>query len=151
MRRVIWLLPILWMFGTSMRREIDSFNLPPAFWPEQWNLANYKKVFSMIPILKYVWNSLMIAGSATILMLLVTSLAAYAFARLEFAFKKILFPLLLSGMMIPFSSTMVPLFFTIRDLHLMDTQVAIILLGVYYPIGLLLLRQFMLTILNIPA
>ena len=45
---LIWVLPFLWMLGTSMRREIDSFNLPPAFWPEQWNIENYQKVFDMI-------------------------------------------------------------------------------------------------------
>ena len=46
---LICVLPFLWMLGTSMRREIDSFNLPPAFWPEQWNIENYQKVFDMIP------------------------------------------------------------------------------------------------------
>ena len=143
---LIWVLPFLWMLGTSMRREIDSFNLPPAFWPEQWNIENYQKVFDMIPFLKFTWNSFFISASATLAMLVVTSMAAYAFARINFAFKKIAFPILLSGMMIPVSSTLVPLFFTIRDLNLMDTQAAVILLGIYYPIGLLLLRQFMMTI-----
>ena len=120
------------MLGTSMRREIDSFNLPPAFWPEQWNIENYQKVFDMIPFLKFTWNSFFISASATLAMLVVTSMAAYAFARINFAFKKIAFPILLSGMMIPVSSTLVPLFFTIRDLNLMDTQAAVILLGIYY-------------------
>ena len=143
---LIWVLPFLWMLGTSMRREIDSFNLPPAFWPEQWNIENYQKVFDMIPFLKFTWNSFFISASATLAMLVVTSMAAYAFARINFAFKKIAFPILLSGMMIPVSSTLVRLFFTIRDLNLMDTQAAVILLGIYYPIGLLLLRQFMMTI-----
>lgn len=100
----------------------------------------------MIHFLKFTWNSFFISASATLAMLVVTSMAAYAFARINFAFKKIAFPILLSGMMIPVSSTLVPLFFTIRDLNLMDTQAAVILLGIYYPIGLLLLRQFMMTI-----
>mgnify|MGYP000125692990 CR=1 FL=1 len=85
---LIWVLPFLWMLGTSMRREIDSFNLPPAFWPEQWNIENYQKVFDMIPFLKFTWNSFFISASATLAMLVVTSMAAYAFARINFAFKK---------------------------------------------------------------
>ena len=84
---LIWVL-LLWMLGTSMRREIDSFNLPPAFWPEQWNIENYQKVFDMIPFLKFTWNSFFISASATLAMLVVTSMAAYAFARINFAFKK---------------------------------------------------------------
>ena len=91
---LIWVLPFLWMLGTSMRREIDSFNLPPAFWPEQWNIENYQKVFDMIPFLKFTWNSFFISASATLAMLVVTSMAAYAFARINFAFKKIAFPIL---------------------------------------------------------
>lgn len=143
---LLWIMPFLWMLGTSMRREIDSFNLPPAFWPEQWNITNYEKVLTTVPFLRFMLNSFIIAACATFLMVMVTTMASYAITRIDFKFKNVVFVVLISGMMIPTSSTLVPVFATIRKLGLMDTRWAVILLGVYYPIGLLLLRSFMMTI-----
>ena len=143
---ILWLMPFLWMLGTSMRREVDSFNLPPAFWPESWNIVNYEKVLTTIPFFKFMLNSIIMAGCATLFMVVFTTMAAYAISRIDFKFKNAVFVILISGMMIPTSSTLVPVFSTIRNMGLMDTRWAVILLGIYYPIGLLLLRSHMMTI-----
>ena len=86
---VLMLMPIGWMLGTSMRQSKESFVLPPSFWPTQFNLDNFKQVFHAIPILKFAWNSLFITFLAAAFMVLFTSMAAYAFARINFKGKNI--------------------------------------------------------------
>ena len=142
---VLMLMPIGWMLGTSMRQSKESFVLPPSFWPTQFNLDNFKQVFHAIPILKFAWNSLFITFLAAF-MVLFTSMAAYAFARINFKGKNILFIFMLAGLMIPVQSIIVPVFLIIRKLNLIDTKWALIVTSIYYPLGLLMLRQFMMTI-----
>lgn len=143
---VLMLMPIGWMLGTSMRQSKESFVLPPSFWPTQFNLDNFKQVFHAIPILKFAWNSLFITFLAAAFMVLFTSMAAYAFARINFKGKNILFLFMLAGLMIPVQSIIVPVFLIIRKLNLIDTKWALIVTSIYYPLGLLMLRQFMMTI-----
>lgn len=143
---VLMLMPIGWMLGTSMRQSKESFVLPPSFWPTQFNLDNFKQVFHAIPILRFAWNSLFITFLAAAFMVLFTSMAAYAFARINFKGKNILFIFMLAGLMIPVQSTIVPVFLIIRKLNLIDTKWALIVTSIYYPLGLLMLRQFMMTI-----
>ena len=143
---VLMLMPIGWMLGTSMRQSKESFVLPPSFWPTQFNLDNFKQVFHAIPILKFAWNSLFITFLAAAFMVLFTSMSAYAFARINFKGKNILFIFMLAGLMIPVQSTIVPVFLIIRKLNLIDTKWALIVTSIYYPLGLLMLRQFMMTI-----
>ena len=143
---VLMLMPIGWMLGTSMRQSKESFVLPPSFWPTQFNLDNFKQVFHAIPILKFAWNSLFITFLAAAFMVLFTSMAAYAFARINFKGKNILFIFMLAGLMIPVQSIIVPVFLIIRKLNLIDTKCALIVTSIYYPLGLLMLRQFMMTI-----
>lgn len=143
---VLMLMPIGWMLGTSMRQSKESFVLPPSFWPTQFNLDNFKQVFHAIPILKFAWNSLFITFLAAAFMVLFTSMAAYAFARINFKGKNILFIFMLAGLMIPVQSIIVPVFLIIRKLNLIDTKWALIVTSIYYPLGLLMLRQFMMTI-----
>ena len=143
---VLMLMPIGWMLGTSMRQSKESFVLPPSFWPTQFNLDNFKQVFHAIPILKFACNSLFITFLAAAFMVLFTSMAAYAFARINFKGKNILFIFMLAGLMIPVQSIIVPVFLIIRKLNLIDTKWALIVTSIYYPLGLLMLRQFMMTI-----
>lgn len=143
---VLMLMPIGWMLGTSMRQSKESFVLPPSFWPTQFNLDNFKQVFHAIPILKFAWNSLFITFLAAAFMVLFTSMVAYAFARINFKGKNILFIFMLAGLMIPVQSIIVPVFLIIRKLNLIDTKWALIVTSIYYPLGLLMLRQFMMTI-----
>lgn len=143
---VMWLAPFGWILSTSMRTRSEAFSIPPAFWPETLNFTNYINVFHAIPIMKFMGNSLYIAVCTTLLMLLVTSMSAYAMARIDFRGKKLIMPVLLSGLMIPSSVTLIPLFFTMRNLGLINSRWSVILLCIYYPMGFLLIRQFYMTI-----
>lgn len=143
---LLWLAPFGWVLSTSMRPRSEAFRLPPSFFPESLDLTNYVKVFQAIPIMKFMSNSFSIAALTTLLMLLITSMASYAMARIDFRGKKLVMPILLCGLMIPSSVTLIPLFFTMRDLGLINSRWSVILLGIYYPMGFLLIRSFYMTI-----
>lgn len=143
---IIMLMPIGWMLGTSMRQSKDSFVLPPSFFPTQFNSVNFKQVFRSIPIMRFAFNSLFVTSIAVALMVILTSLAAYAFTRINFRGKNILFILMLAGLMIPQQSIIIPVFLIIKKAGLIDSPWALIVTAVYYPLGLFMLRQFMMTI-----
>jgi len=140
------LIPLLWIFSTSLRDPKDSFKLPPSFFPTSFKISNYKRVFIDVPFLHFLINSFTVSASLTILQLIICSLASFAFARLDFRGKNIIFMFILSGLMIPAQSTIIPVFLLIRYLRLTDTLWALILPGLTNPLGIFLMRQFMLTI-----
>lgn len=143
---LIWLLPFGWILSTSMRLPSEAYTVPPAFFPERLDLANYAKVFHTIPIMTFMGNSFFMSFTATALMLLMTAMAAYGTARIRFKGSGFVTLLLISGMMIPISSILVPLFYTMKELGLANSRWAVILLGIYYPIGFLMMRNFIQTI-----
>ncbi len=143
---LIWLLPFGWILSTSMRLPSEAYTVPPAFFPERLDLANYAKVFHTIPMMTFMGNSFFMSFTATALMLLMTAMAAYGTARIRFKGSGFVTLLLISGMMIPISSILVPLFYTMKELGLANSRWAVILLGIYYPIGFLMMRNFIQTI-----
>lgn len=98
---VIAMLPFMWMIATSLRLPVDSFRLPPSFFPTVFHYQNYVEVFQKVPLLYYIGNSFLVSGVATLVQCIVTCMASYAFARLSFKGKNTIFIILLSGLMIP--------------------------------------------------
>lgn len=143
---VIMLLPFLWILSTSLRLPKDSFKLPPSFLPTVFEFGNYMEVFRQVPLLKYIGNSFFIAGLSTLAQIFITTMAAYAFARLNFKGKNILFIILLSGLMIPVQTTVIPIFIGYSKLHLVDTRIGVILPLLINPLGIFIVRQSMSTI-----
>lgn len=143
---VMMLLPFSWMLATSMRKASNSFTLPPAIFPTIWNGENYRRVFEELKICKYMANSLIVTLGSLVIMVLFTSMAAYAFSRIEFKGRNVLFPVLLAGLMIPSQSIAIPVFLIIRQMKLIDNLFSLILTLVYYPLGLFMLRQAMMSI-----
>ncbi|HRA64929.1 MAG TPA: carbohydrate ABC transporter permease [Caldilinea sp.] len=142
------LMPILWMFATSLRPPAQSFSLPPSFFPTQWRWENYWNVITSerIGYPRLFWNSIYLAVTVTVLQLATCSLAAFAFARLRFPGRDLLFFTLLASMMIPGVVTMVPLFMIVSRLNLTDNHLSIILPAATSAFGIFLLRQFFLTL-----
>ena len=105
---------------------------------------NYKNVFTQLPIAKYFLNSLLVASVATVGQVLIASLAGYAFARLNFKYKNGLFLLILITMLVPPQVNIIPLFFLMRQLHLVDTYPAMILPALFGAFGVFLMRQYFL-------
>lgn len=144
---IFMILPLLWMFSTSLRPISDSFKLPPVWIPTDFRVENYLAVFkSSLPFVTLFFNSVKIAFAVTIGQLLLCSLAGYAFARLRFPGRNVLFVLLLVSLMVPTQVTVIPIFLMMRAIGLVDNQLAVILPGLVSAFGVFLMRQFFLTI-----
>jgi multiple sugar transport system permease protein len=142
------ILPILWMFSTSLRQAHRSFELPPSFLPTSFEWENYWAVLTspQIDYPRFFFNSIKLATSVTAGVLLTCSLAGFAFARLRYKGRDALFFLFLASMMVPAQVYVIPLFIIIRRLGLMDTHWAIIMPALTSGFGVFLLRQYFLTL-----
>ena len=147
----LFLMPILYMFSTSLRPMNESFSLPPKWLPSTFYFENYLYViFEMkLPMLIIFYNTLKITFIVTIVQLFTCSLSAFAFAKLKFPFKNTLFILLLSSLMIPQQVLIVPLFLLMRDFQLIDNHWSVILVNLgSTAFGVFLLRQHYMTLPN---
>jgi multiple sugar transport system permease protein len=144
---IFMILPLLWMFSTSLRPISDSFKLPPVWIPTDFRIENYLAVFkSSLPFATLFFNSVKIAFAVTTGQLLLCSLAGYAFARLRFPGRNVLFVLLLVSLMVPTQVTVIPIFLMMRAIGLVDNPLAVILPGLVSAFGVFLMRQFFMTI-----
>ena len=108
-------------------------------------LSNYVHVNNTIPVIRYFFNSLIVSIFTTIGQIIISTLAGYAFARLDFKFRNTLFFIILITMFIPPQVNIIPLFFIMRELHLVDTYAALILPGIFGGFGVFLMRQHFLS------
>jgi len=136
------ILPFLWMLSTSLKNSNAVFVMPPQFIPSFITLDNFVEVFSAFPFLRFMLNSVFVAVLATLGLLIVSSMAGYAFARLDFWGKELLFMLYLGTMMIPSQVTLTPLFIIMRMINWTDSYQALILPGFISAFNVFLLRQF---------
>ncbi len=143
---VLMMMPFVWMLLASLRDATESFALPPRWIPSRIHADNYQTVLEQLPFVQFVLNSLKIATVITLGQLVTCSLAAYAFARLRFTGRDVLFFVLLSSLMIPLQVTIIPIFILTRLLGLLDLHESIIIPSLYSAFGVFLLRQFFLTI-----
>jgi multiple sugar transport system permease protein len=144
---ILMLIPLLWMFSTSLRPSADSYKLPPAWIPTQFRIENYAAVFkSSVPFWVLAFNTLKITLAVTIGQLILCSMAGFAFARLRFPGRNFLFVLLLASLMVPQQVTVIPIFLLMRTLKLMNNPLAIILPGLISAFGVFLMRQFFLSL-----
>ncbi len=144
---VLMALPFLWMFSTSLRPSAESYKLPPAWLPTEWHFENYLAVFqSSVPIVAFALNSVKVTFSVTLGQLITCSMAGFAFARLRFPFRNLLFILLLASLMVPGQVTIIPVFIIMRELGLVDDHLSIILPFLTSAFGVFLMRQFFLTL-----
>jgi len=143
---VLMIAPFLWIIQMAFGDAATAYQLPPRWWPTNPTLDNFGGVFKRVHFELFILNSLKVAGAITLGQLITCSTAAYAFARLNFPGKNILFIILLSALMIPLQVTIVPLFILMRQLGLYNTHWALILPPLISPFGVFLLRQYFLTI-----
>jgi len=142
----LMLAPFLWIISTSLRLPKDSFSLPPAIFPTSFHLGSYAEVFIRVPFLGFILNSLKISLIIVAGHILISSMAAFAFSRIRFPGRNMLFLIFLSGLMIPAQVTIIPRFILMSKLELVDTHWALILPGLINPFGIFLIRQLMMSI-----
>ena len=137
-------LPFYWVIITSVVPQLDAFGKPPNWIPTNLTLKNFRRVLDEVPFWTQFFNSLKVALIITVGSVVTSTMAAYAFARLNFPGRDLLFIILLAVLMIPGQVTVIPTFILIRNLGLMNTHEALYLPGLINVFGIFLLRQFFL-------
>lgn len=139
---ILMMVPFIWMLSASLKFDKDVFTVPIQWIPTNPKWSNYVDIWEKIPLLTFVKNTFKITIVVTILQLFTSSFAAYAFAKLDFKFKKLLFLGYIGTIAVPWHIYMVPQFILMRNFHLNDTHLAIILLQAFSAFGVFLMRQF---------
>ena len=145
--------PFLWLLSTALKGADENiFQYPPVFFPESPTLANFKGVWNQIPFMLYFLNSMIVAGFTVVLNLILSSLAAYPLARMEFKGKKTIFYATLATIMIPFQAIMLPVYLIVLKLNMVDSVNSVMgYIGLILPFavnafGIFLMRQAFLAI-----
>ncbi|WP_185633208.1 carbohydrate ABC transporter permease [Listeria booriae] len=137
----IMVLPFIWMVSTAFKSGAANMVLPPQFIPDEPTWSNFERVFEMFPMLQFLVNSIVVAIVTTVGQMLFCSMAAYAFARIEFWGRDKLFLLYLATMMVPAQVTMIPQFILMKQLGWLDSYTGLIVPGLFGVFGTFLLRQ----------
>lgn len=138
------LYPFFAMVNLSFVENGAIFSQAGQIFHSPITVENYVNVFEEIPLATYFMNSLIVAVITTIGQVIIAAMAGYAFARLEFKYRDLLFLIILITMLVPPQVNIIPLFFVMRELHLIDTYQALILPGLFGGFGVFLMRQYFL-------
>ncbi|MBP3950890.1 carbohydrate ABC transporter permease [Bacillus suaedae] len=146
---VVMIAPLIWMLSTSVKEKSDVFALPPVWIPTEFNWGKYLEIWTAGPLLTGIQNSLIISLTVCIVGTFTSSLAAFAFAKLRLAYKNYIFLLLLSAMMIPYPSIMIPQFAMFSSIGWVDTLLPLIVPPIFGNIVMVFfLRQYLINVPN---
>jgi multiple sugar transport system permease protein len=143
---ILVVFPFVWMLSTSLKAENEVFSRDINLIPTHAVWSNYSEAWQIAPFGRYFFNTLLVACSVSAVSLFLNSLAAYAFARLRFPGRDLLFMLLLATMMIPFQVTMIPTFLILKQLGWLDSYLGLTVPGFAGAFGIFMMRQFMLSV-----
>ena len=133
---------VVWLILSTFKLQKDIIKWPPTIWPKAWTIKNYIKVWSRIPLASYIKNTIIFAGAVSVSSAMLDSLAGYAFARLEFKGKEIIFNIVLLTMLIPFQIIMIPLYLELHIFHILNTYVGLILPRIASAYGMYFMKSF---------
>jgi multiple sugar transport system permease protein len=140
-----FLAPLVWMISSSLKPEADVLTVPPSFWPAHPQWSNYSKVFDIIP--RYFFNSVKLAVYNVVGILITSSLAGFAFARLKFAGRNVFFSALLSTAIIPGIIYLIPQYIIFSKIGWVDTHYPLWVPRVFTPVfATFLMRQSFMTL-----
>lgn len=140
------ILPFIWMVLTSFKNEMDIRSFPPRLFSNHYTLENYFNIWERIPFLSYYKNTIIFTGCVTAVSLFLDSMAGYAFARIRFKGRDIIFTLVLITQMIPFQVIMVPLYAELFHMKLINTYLGMILPRATNAFGIFMMRSFFVTL-----
>ena len=143
---VAMIFPFIWMLLGSFKTNAEIRSAPLNFFPENPTLENYVQLFGRLDFTTYFTNSVVVAVFVTLGNIVFSSMLGYALAKLEFAGKKVLFGLVLGTLMVPGVVTFVPLFVLTSNLGLVNSYPGLILPFLITPLGVFLMRQFILSL-----
>lgn len=139
---VVMVFPFFWQLMTSLKDFAEATTVPPVWFPSELRWDNFAKVFDAMPFAQMFGNSVLITVVRTISQVVFSTMAGYAFARMQFPGRNVLFFLFLSVLMIPGQLFLLPQFEIMRTLGIIDTLTAILLPGLISAFGTFLMRQF---------
>lgn len=139
--------PFVWMILSALKTRPEALASPPQWIPSSPQWSNFPDAWNAAPFARYFVNTFFVAGSVVLGTLVTSLFAAYAFARIDFPGRAVMFGLLLATLMIPFEATLVPNFIMIRNLNWYNTYTALIVPWIASVFSIFLLRQ---SILSIP-
>lgn len=140
--------PFVWMVLSSLKPRSEVTANPPTIIPHAWRWHNYVDAWNAAPFGRYFINSFAIAAVVAIGVVITSLLAAYAFTRLNFPGRGLLFTLFLATMMIPFEATIIPNFITTRNLGIYDSYAGLTVPWLANVVGIFMMRQFFITLPN---
>lgn len=140
----VMLLPFYWVIVTAFVPQLSAFGKPPDWTPTEWTFENVRRVFDAVPFWQQFLNSVKVSLIITAGSVITSTMAAHAFARLQFPGRDVLFVIFLAALMVPGQVTVIPTFILMRNLGLMNTHEALWIPGLINVFGIFLLRQFFL-------
>ncbi len=143
---VVFIFPFVWMIATSLKPETEAITYPPGLLPRSLDFSAYVNVWSDIGLARLYLNTVVFAGAVTVASVTLDSLAAYAFARLRFPGRELLFWIVLITLMVPLAVLIVPLFFELYHFHWLNTYQGLVVPLAANGYGIFLLRQFFSTL-----
>jgi len=143
---LVVLFPFIWMLDTALKPNGQVYQFPPTLLPQPVQFDNFVAVWTYLPFGHFILNSLFVAIIATTLVLITSSLAAYAFARLKFPGRDSIFFAYVGTLLVPQAVLVIPEFLIMRYLGWINTYQALIIPGAFTAFGTFLLRQFFKTI-----
>lgn len=145
---IAMVLPLLWMFSSAFKPKAEIFTYPPTLVAGNPTIGNFFTLFEQRPFSTNLWNSFFIAASSTILALFFCSLAAFGFAKYQFPAREFLFLFLIGTLIIPFHTTMIPLYVLYRKIGWIDKFWGLIFPGMANAFGIFFMRQYLIKVPN---
>ena len=138
----VMLVPFLWMISASLKLNKDVFTYPVKWIPEKLEWSNYSKIWKEIPLLLFFKNSAKLTIIITAIQVFTSSFAAYAFAKLHFKGRDLLFVLYICTIAVPWQVYMVPQYIMVGKMSLTDSHLGMIMMQSFTAMGVFLMRQF---------
>ncbi len=145
---IVALIPFVWMISSSIKTSIEVFSVPMNWIPKEFHWENYSLIWERVPLATYFKNTAVLAIVVTFMQILTSSFAAYAFAKMQFKGRDMLFMCYIGTIAVPWQAYMVPQFIMMRSIGLYDTIWALVVLQSFTAFGVFLMRQFYLGIPN---
>jgi len=138
----LFLVPYAWMLSTSLKPEELVFSTIPHWIPQEVSFQWYAEAVAAAPLLQWLFNTTLIAGATTVIVVIVDSMIAYSLTKLDWPGRRVVFALIMGSFMIPIYVNMVPLYTLITDIGLLNSPLAVILPFSSFPLGVFLFVQF---------
>lgn len=144
---IFMMFPLYYMFAASFMKDGEISRVPPSLFPQVFTVGNYVELFKK-PALQWLFNSIYVSALTTFFVLIISSMAGYAFAKKKFFARDIIFYILVATIMVPKQIMIVPLFKIVDSMNLFDNPWGLIVPVLGWPIGIFMMRQFM---ANVPG